>query len=240
MSQKIRMMAAFAAVMGLVAYAEAQPRPGEGRPGGGRGPGGFGGGGGGVVSLITNTEVQSDIKLTDEQKDKLAAWYEKHQDKVEEKTKGLGREREDFRKRFEIMAELNKEAEKEIEGVLKPEQLKRVKQISLQMQGSRALTTEQVQKDLGITEEQKEKFQKIGEESREAFRSTFQQGRPDFEKMQAMQKEIGEKYQGVLTSEQKTKWKEMTGEPFDTSKLRPQFGGGQPRRRNNDNNNNDN
>lgn len=230
MKSKMMWIAAIGAVVGLVGTVEAQP--GQGRQGGNRG--GFGGGGGGIATLITNPEVQKDIKLGDDQKDKLASWYESFQDKLQAKTKDLPRN--DFRKRFELMAELGKEAEKDIEKILKPEQVKRIKQIGLQVQGNRALTSETVQKQLGITEEQKSKFEKLGEESREAFRKNFQQGqRPDFEKMRELQKQSEEKYQGILTSEQKAKWKELVGEPFDTSKLRPQRRPGGDRQRNNNN-----
>ncbi|MCZ2342779.1 MAG: hypothetical protein LC104_13465 [Bacteroidales bacterium] len=229
-----------AALVVAIAFAgSADAQPGQGRQGGS-----FGGRGGGIMMLITNAEVQKDINLTDDQKDKLASWYESHQDKIAAKTKDIPRN--DFRKRMELMAELGKEAEKDVEKFLKPEQVQRIKQIGLQLQGNRALSSETVQKQLGVTEEQKEKFNKISEESREAFRKSFQQGqRPDFEKMRELQKANEEKYQGILTSDQKAKWKELVGEPFDTSKLRPQRGqggerqqGSQQRRQRGNNNNN--
>lgn len=242
MLRQLMWVAALAVAIVFTGTADAQP--GQGRQGGNRG--GFGGPGGGIMSLITNGDVQKEIKLSDDQKDKLAAWYESHQDKIQAKTKDIPRN--DFRKRLELMAELGKEAEKDVEKFLKPEQMKRLKQIGLQLQGNRALSSDTVQKQLGITDEQKEKFNKISEENREAFRKSFQQGqRPDFEKMREMQKASEEKYQGILTSEQKAKWKELVGEPFDTSKLRPQRRqggergergqGGQRRPRGNNNNN---
>lgn len=235
MKYNMRWLAALVAAIGLVSFADAQ-QPGGGRPGGGFGGRG-GPGGGGMMRLIVNPAVQDEIKLTDDQKDKLATWYEGFNEKIEEKSKGIERNRENFAKLMAIRTEVSENAEKELKDVLKPDQIKRIKQIEFQMMGTRALQNEDVQKELGITDEQKEKFTKIGEESREAFRDVFSGGRPDREKMQEMMAKQGEKYQEVLTSSQKTKWKEMTGEAFDVSKLQQGGpGGGRQRRPNNDDN----
>ena len=221
MTVMIRGCLAAACVTALVGNLTAQP---PNRPG----PGGFGGrmqaSGANKLMMLRSPEVQEEIALTAEQKEQLIDWSESFREKMQEKTKDIPRQ--DFRKRMEIIAELSKEGEKELSQMLKPEQLKRLEQISVQSQGNRALQNPEIQEKLGITAEQKEKLREISSESGKAMRELFGGGRPDpqkfqeiREKMQALQKKIGEQMQNVLTSEQKAKWKELTGEPFDTSKL---------------------
>jgi len=205
--------------------------------------GGFAGrtpaGGMNKMMLLRNSAIQEEIALTAEQKEQLIDWNESFQEKLQAKTKDIPRE--DFRKRMEIFTELSKEGDKELSKLLKPEQLKRLEQIAVQAQGNFALQNPEIQEKLGITEEQKEKFKEITAESGKAMRELFGGGRPDpekfqeiREKMQAMQKKVGEQMQEVLTSEQKAKWKELIGEPFDTSKL---FQGRPPRQPRPNNNN---
>jgi Spy/CpxP family protein refolding chaperone len=111
-------------------------------------------------------------------------------------------------------------------------QKKRVKELSLQMQGTAALTSDAVAKELGISDSQKTKITEVRTKSREKFRGLFggQGGeRPNFDeirkKMDEIRTGVDKEVLAVLTSSQKTKWQSMLGKPADVSKLRPQFGG---------------
>ncbi len=66
------------------------------------------------------------------------------------------------------------------------------------------------------------------------MRAAFQGGEPDREKLQAARKAIADEALGVLTDEQKSKWKELTGPTFSGEIVRPTGGpGGGGRRRGN-------
>jgi hypothetical protein len=104
-------------------------------------------------------------------------------------------------------------------SILKPDQLKRLKQIELQMQRAMAFSNPEVQKSLKLTSDQIEKIKTINDDAQAERRSLFSGGgggrnQGNFQKMQAMQKETLTKIEGVLTDEQKKSWKDMTGEPF--------------------------
>ena len=172
-------------------------------------------------ALLSNKSVQKELKLSDEQIAKADAAGQAYMAKVREKTSGLQDASADERR--EIMAEVQKmattEGKKVVEDVLKPEQVKRFHQISLQARGIQAMEDPEVQAKLKITSEQKDKLKSIQDDSREKMtdmREKFQGDREGMMKaMTEMRKEVFEKAVGVLTSEQKSMWKEMTGEPFE-------------------------
>jgi hypothetical protein len=110
-------------------------------------------------------------------------------------------------------------------------QKQRVKELSLQMQGTAAITTDAVAQELGISDSQKTKITEIRGTIREKMRGLFGGGgqRPDFAEIQKKMAEIragiDKDVLAVMTSSQKAKWTKMLGKPADVSKLRPQFGG---------------
>jgi Spy/CpxP family protein refolding chaperone len=115
------------------------------------------------------------------------------------------------------MRELAAENDKALAKILKPDQEKRLKQISYQQQGSAAFMNARVAKALGLTDAQKADIQKINEDLRAERRELFQGGPPDEEtrkKLRELEKTASGKVMKVLTGEQKTKWKAMEGEPF--------------------------
>jgi len=211
--------------IGLVAAPLAQAQ----RPGG-FGGGGFGGGGfGGGSNIISTEAVQKELGLTTEQTDKLKLITEEAQKSMRELFGQRPAEGEDREKAREAMREKMQNAAKEItskvEGVLTPEQKKRLKEIQIQAQGTRALTSDEVAKALNITEEQKKKIEEIREANRPQFGRPGQGGeRPNFEKIQEQMKETEAKILDVLTAEQKSSFEAMKGKKFDMP--RPTFGGG--------------
>lgn len=120
----------------------------------------------------------------------------------------------------------NEYLQKEIN--LTSSQLKRIKEIDLQMQGSRALTSEVVMKELGLSDGQKEKISKARSSAFEGLRGAFGRGgdrtkRPNFDEIRKRFAEARTKadkaVMEVLTSSQKSKWKKMLGKPVDREKL---------------------
>jgi hypothetical protein len=172
-------------------------------------------GGFGVAGLMANESVQKELKLSDEQieKAKKAA------------VDVAGKFRDDFAKfkdaspeeKSALRQKMTDEAFKVLGDILKPEQMKRLKQIELQQTG---LVDANAQKELKLTDEQKEKIKKIAEETSQKRREIMKEAQGgDFkgvrEKVESLTKESRAKESAVLSEEQKKQWKDMTGEPFE-------------------------
>jgi Spy/CpxP family protein refolding chaperone len=202
-----------ALALAVVAFAATAAQAQGGRPG-------FGGG---TLFLLTQKSVQEELKMSEDQVKKVTELEAKQREAFQ----GLrDLSREERQKKFQEMA---KENEKAIGEILKEDQLKRVKQISLQQQGLRALGNPEVAGALKLSDEQKDKVKAIQDEAGKEMRALFGAGLDRDEarkKMEEIRKATEEKLTGVLTDEQKTKWKELQGEPFKGEIRRPQFGGG--------------
>jgi hypothetical protein len=196
-----------------VAVLLAGPTPAQQRRGG---PGGFGPG-----AMLQNPDVQKELKISDEQKEKIQAASKKVNDKyADDRAKLRDAPQEE---RFEKMRELNQKVsadlDKELADILKPEQIKRYKQLQVQQRGLQAFNDPEVQKALKLTDDQKDKLKTIGEDARKemaGLREEFQSNREGaMKKMTMIRKESMDKAISVLSDEQKTAWKDMTGAPFE-------------------------
>jgi len=224
-------------------------REGGRRRGGQRGgPGGFGGGfggGGGGAFLLRNEAVQKELKISDIQKEKILKIQEDSQKETRELFSGLrDLDRDARQKKMEELREkaqkLGADTTKKINEVLDADQQKRLKGISLQMAGTRALLNADTAKELNITDDQKTKIQAAITAQGEKTRALFGElrggnfDRDKFrEKSEAIRAETDKAIAEVLTKDQTTKLEELKGEKFDTSSLRRgpgQRGQGGPRR----------
>jgi hypothetical protein len=169
--------------------------------------------------LVNNEDVQKELKLDKDQVDKAKTAVQnvqkKHQDEFT-KLRDLGQE-ERREKTQELSRTVSEESLQALGEVLKPEQIKRLKQIELQQAGARAFIRPDVQKALNLTAQQKESIKTIEEDAAKALRELFTGGNAQGgrERMATLRKETTDKIQAVLTGEQKTTWKELTGEPFE-------------------------
>lgn len=245
--RRSRILAVALFLMGAVAVIEAQQR----QPGGG-GRGGFRLE---VISLVaTNADLQTELKVTDDQKDKLKAASDKANEARGKLFEGFKGGKGGFDKdRFaEIQKELEKasaESRKSIEAILTAEQKKRVGEIQLQADGIRAFSQDEVAAQLNLNDSQKGKIKGISEDyakdSQELFgfgggkgggKGGFGKGGFDKEKAaenvkkrEKLTKAAMADIEDVLTDAQRSKWKEMVGAPFDVSTLRTRgFGPGGP------------
>jgi hypothetical protein len=190
-----------------------------------RGRGGFGMGGG-LSMLLSNSGVQDELKLDDSQKEKARAFAEQAREKrtaARDELQGLDQE-ERMKKFREMAAESNAAARKFAGETLKPEQIKRLEQIELQVGGANAFAEEGLQKKLNLTADQKSAIASINESSMQEMREI---GRDvDFqermEKMREIRSKALDEIKGKLTDEQKTKYTELLGSPFE---YKPEFGG---------------
>lgn len=224
------------AVMSLASASLAQGFGGQGQ-GGGRPGGGFGfgmgqRGGGGMgfgmgynpLQLLGRVDVSKDVGVTEEQLNKLKELNTKMQ---EARRKAFEEMRGNFNPgdRDAMMAQMqklqekwNKEQNAELEKILTAEQLKRTKEIYVQLAGNRIIMDPAFQKDLGITEKQKEDIKALQAKQQQANMSLFEKMRNQEitrEDMQAaleknnkiLDQELGK----LLTPEQAEKLKAMKG-----------------------------
>jgi hypothetical protein len=107
---------------------------------------------------------------------------------------------------------------KELDGILKPEQNRRLAQLALQFSGPRALTDPEFREKLNLTDEQTKQLREIGEDFGRSVRALPRDAEDRDEarqKYRALWRETVGKVRGVLTDEQKATWRELAGEPFD-------------------------
>jgi hypothetical protein len=205
------------------------------------GGGMFGGGmGGGLMGLVNNPQVREHLKLNATQVGQLTILQEELREQARERFSGFGNFREMSQEQREArMREIQEQAqkqaqetEKKLAEILTKEQFKRAKQIELQQQGVRALQRDDIIQALGVTEEQQQKLQAVAEEVGNKRRELFSGGFRDMteeqraglrEKMQALQGELEKNSMAVLSGDQKTKLKQIMGEPFELE--RPEMRG---------------
>lgn len=181
--------------------------------GGGRGMGGG-------LNLLSNKSVQKELKLSDEQVEKADKAATEQREKLMEKMQEL-RELEQGERQEKmqaVMKDFQIESKKTIADILKPEQAKRLSQITLQTQGFMAYMDSEVSSKLKLSDEQKSKLKDLQEEQMSKMGELREEMQNDREgamkKMTELRKEMSEKAANLLTSEQKASWKEMVGEPF--------------------------
>jgi Spy/CpxP family protein refolding chaperone len=205
-------------VLTMAVLIPAMAQPPAGRPGG---P--FGGRLGGpmlMVGLLRSPQVQQELKLTDQQRQRLEQLGEQWREKM----RGLrDLPPEERRQKVEGM---RAEVEKQLATILNEQQMKRLKQIALQVEGYAALERPEIADQVGLTKEQRQKIRDILRQAGEKRREAFQQGQGDrqaaFQRMREIRQWVDGEIEKLLTAEQKKKWQELVGAPF---KFEGGFGG---------------
>ena len=202
-------------MLGLVSVALAQ-----------RGGMGFGGG---LGFLAMNPSAQKEIKVTDDQKDKLKdAMTKVREDHKDDFAKFRDLSQEEKQK---LMKTFSDESDKALGKVLDDKQMNRLRQIGLQQQGAAAFGNPEVQKKLKLTDDQKEKIKTINEDFDKERGEIFQSMQGGGDREEAMKKfatlrtETLDKVKTLLTDDQKKTWESMTGAPFEV-KFEGRRGGG--------------
>jgi hypothetical protein len=168
---------------------------------------------GNSVRLLQNNNVQVELKLDQAQIQKAKELDKKFLEEMRQET--AGRDTDELRRKLEEwhLKKATKRGEELAAGVLKPEQAKRLKEISLQRRGAQAYTDAEVAKALALSDTQKDRIQGIcsGEEKKMKDIVAMR----EWKARQSLQKETNEKAAAVLTEAQKKTWGELTGKPFE-------------------------
>ena len=220
----------------MTATAFAQRGDGGGRRGGGQG--GMRGGNFQMMGqrgmrseaeLLNRSDVQKDIKLTEEQKSKLEAVGEELGESIRARFEGMrsGRDgsgggsfnMEAIREEIEA---IRKEANDKARAILTDEQWKRLGQIKVQLGGIRSIMDPEIEKKLGLKAVQKIEINKLNEALNLANGQIRSNGRENNIDQAQVNAEIAKNNEimnaeidKVLTKEQLAIWTEMKGKPFE-------------------------
>jgi serine/threonine protein kinase len=170
------------------------------------------------LRLLAQKSVQEELKLSEEQVRQVKRAEEKRRDAFH-KLRGLSPD--EWRAKAE---EFWGDPEKVLADLLRPEQVRRLRQVALQQRGSEAFADPEVARVLLLSPEQKDKIRALQEETHRSLRAAFRPGpRPDgWKKAEEVWKSEREQAMQVLTDEQRARWQELTGEPF-RGEVRPPF-----------------
>jgi len=167
------------------------------------------------VQLLAVDAVQKELKLTDEQKNKVRQINESvtigRKKLFAEVTKESG-------DRGPKIAELTKKATADIEKLLDEAQRNRLQEILLQVNGAAELAKKELRDALHITDEQNAKLKELRRENIKARQESLANYEGDrMTKMLELQKAADEKLLSVLTPEQRKQFEAMQGKKLELS-----------------------
>jgi Spy/CpxP family protein refolding chaperone len=180
--------------------------------------------GAGKPLLLASPKVKEEIKLTEEQDNRIRKIVSEARDKYEPEFRKAGLDRERLLKvGLESIKETRERINKALPDILKPDQLQRLDQIQIQTNGIISFKRTDVQEKLKLTLTQKLEILKIGtdlkqqidEVIKDASSAPLRRAPAALRKARELKNAATEKAVEKLTSEQKKTWKEMNGEPFD-------------------------
>lgn len=190
-------------------------------------------GGGGQMTLsrvVQRPDVQADLALTDDEKTKLEAL-------VPARGQGGGGRRGGGGAAGGgggqgapdpgAMAARRKEEKDKIAAILTPDQMKRLSEIYIQLQGDMAVTDPDVQTAIGFDDAQKAKLKDLTAQYRDATRQLREKAQSDNldraavrEATQKNQKTYSDEIHKILTDSQISKLKDLGGKPFTAAPAR--------------------
>jgi hypothetical protein len=178
----------------------------------------------GIPFIVFRDKVQEELKLSDEQKKKLA---DKFPDFVQETMKVFDKVK-DLKppEREKEMHEHRRKSEEKLSALLKhvldAKQQERLLQLQLQQAGAFALLGQnEAFIKLKITDEQRKQFMEVVQEMEKKIQELIKEiqdgAKPEeiFPKVMKVRKEHEAKIEALVTDAQKKQWKELLGKPFD-------------------------
>lgn len=189
--------------------------PGAGPGGFGAFGGGFGGGFGGLNEILRRADVRGELELLDPQIADLEKLSEGRRDQMRELFSGLRdipeeRRGEEMRQR---MQKAQDQVEADIGKILLPHQMKRAKQLmmQLQMRGGRGLLSGPLANELALTDAEREALQTKSAQLEEEIRK----------KMTELRAQAQNELVKVLPPAKQAKVKDLVGEPFEFQQEMP-------------------
>jgi serine/threonine protein kinase len=183
-----------------------------------------------LVGLATQPAVQKDLALDDKQCEKLA------QLPFAQPPKRSGKQHRVFEdltaeERRQKLYEIARGDEMVLRSILDKGQLRRLQQIELQLQGPAAFHQTYPVAMLRLTDKQKRQIRNISEEAIAALRRGPPQenaGADTDWRERVRKAEVAQVVATVLTPEQRVRWQELVGAPFENGPPLVGFDGGWP------------
>ncbi|MDB5308471.1 MAG: hypothetical protein JWO38_2673 [Gemmataceae bacterium] len=163
------------------------------------------------VMLLRQKSVQDDLKLANADTTKIHDFATRQWKKAQEFDKLSPKEQD------EKYRELTRENEKFLAEVLKPEQKKRLDQITMQVAGLMWVTRPELAAAIGLTAEQKKKAKELQKEAHDEAHKILSEnvGRElKAEELKQLREKNRKRLMDLLTDDQEKKWKELAGTPF--------------------------
>jgi NADH dehydrogenase/NADH:ubiquinone oxidoreductase subunit G len=164
------------------------------------------------LMLLRQKSVREELKIDQDAAKKIFEFTHKQQEAATE-THKLPRDQQTSK--WESMT---KENEEFLRTAITPEQHKRLKQIALQTAGILFITSPKIAQELNLTPQQEEQAKRLQQEVQDKVREVLHANASNREardeKLAEMRKANHEELVKLLTDEQRTKFKEMVGEPF--------------------------
>jgi Spy/CpxP family protein refolding chaperone len=181
---------------------------------------------GGLVQILSMPPVIDELDLSDEQSEKVRAMADRFRNdmmsrmrEARERLADLGPDAR--RERFEELTRtLDETALPQLQEVLTPEQMNRLQQIQVQLQGVQAFANPRVKESLNLDEDQQSKLSELIETYRAETQTLMANAREAERRGQVMRDMMElrrgtlDKAMSILTEEQKASWNELTGESF--------------------------
>jgi hypothetical protein len=181
-------------------------------------------GGNSLRSLLGRADVQTELKITDDEKTKIEALPRPAGFGGRGGGNGGGGNGGGgggARPDPAAMQARMEEERKNIQAILTPEQFTRLNELLIQREGIGAIARPEVQTSLGLSDDQKAKIKELSDKFQQANRDTNQQRRDGSLDQQAAQERnqanrniYTEELTKVLTADQAAKLKAMGGAPF--------------------------
>jgi|688.fasta_scaffold215822_2 DNA-binding Xre family transcriptional regulator len=168
--------------------------------------------------LLSQDSIQEELDFVGEQRDQYKKLQQDYNSRIREKMESMnkgGFDPEKAKNFGEEIRVLKEQQARDIEDLLLPHQINRLKQIQLQQRmkamGLNALNDKKLAEELGMTEEQLEKLKERAKELSSELQKKIQELRE--ETQQTLLKE--------LSKDQREKLQEMTGSKFDMPAPKP-------------------
>jgi hypothetical protein len=179
----------------------------------------MGGGQGSQYMLLMRPDVKKDLKITDDEQTKLDAAQQDMMGQMRQVFQDAQGDREAMQTG---MKKLMDGLATSIKGILTADQIKRLGEINVQMQGAMILTDPDQQKALKLTDDQVKQVKDLQTKQQAANQSLFekvQSGDIDRSEIQGLMQKNNDALKAalekVLTDDQKAQLKKMGGAPFD-------------------------
>lgn len=166
--------------------------------------------------LALNKQVQEHLKLTEDQKKKIAGVVE-----------GIVQDDGHGRQMIMLSGDTDMDQlDKDVLSALDKDQTKRYNQIYMQQNGFASLSRKEFAEMLGVNNEQSKKLEGVWANHRDRMQDYFTENAPGSKElkvtkddMDKLRKQTDKEAEAVLTPEQLTKWKELQGEKFELKEI---------------------